>query len=177
MSYVHGLLEDSHQIIAFYYNPNIAPQSEYDKRLTELKRFSEMKEFPLFIGSFDAGEWTERVKRYRFCGEKSERCWECYRMRLEEAFKKAGELGVDAVTTSLSVSPHKDAAVINHIGKELEKFSGIEFLDADFKKGNGYKKSVELSRMYGFYRQNYCGCIYSKIERQKRNPAALKTNC
>lgn len=88
-------------------------------------------------------------------------------MRLEALYKKAGDLGVDAVATSLSVSPHKDAAMINRIGKELDRSNGIEFIAADFKKGGGYKRSVELSRAYDFYRQDYCGCIYSKIERDR----------
>jgi len=167
MSYVYELLADSYSVTVFYYNPNIAPHSEYDRRFAELERFADLKKFPLFVGSYDIGEWTERVKEYRFCGEKSQRCWGCYRMRLDESFKKAGELGIDAVTTSLSVSPHKDALMINRIGKELDKSNGIEFIAADFKKGGGYKKSVDLSRAYGFYRQEYCGCVYSRHERDK----------
>jgi predicted adenine nucleotide alpha hydrolase (AANH) superfamily ATPase len=166
-SYVYELLSVSYSASVFYYNPNIAPHSEYGRRLTELERFAELKKFRLVTGSYDQGEWTERVREYRFCGEKSERCAECYRMRLEALYRKAGELGVDAVTTTLSVSPHKDAGMINRIGKELDKSSGIEFIAADFKKGDGYKKSVDLSRAYGFYRQDYCGCVYSKIERDK----------
>ena len=168
MSYVHELLSPSYSITVFYYNPNIAPQPEYDKRLDELRRFASLKQFPLVVGAYDIGEWTERVRAYCEFGEGSERCWECYRIRLEGSFKRARELGIDAVTTSLSISPHKDADMINRIGKEQEHVQGIEFMTADFKKGGGYKKSLDLSRVYGFYRQNYCGCIYSKLERDRK---------
>ena len=118
---------------------------------------------------------SRRVKQYRFFGERSRRCWECYRMRLEESFKKAGELGIASVTTSLSISPHKDAAMINRIGKELEGQYGVRFIEGDFKKGDGYRKSAALSRIYGFYRQNYCGCIYSKLERDRDSAWSRKT--
>lgn len=157
---------------AFYFNPNIAPRDEYDKRLSELERFALLKRSSLEIGAYDAGDWSRRVSPYPFCGEKSERCGECYRVRLEEAFKKAAELGIDAVTTTLTVSPHKDSSMINRIGKELESSRGIEFIAGDFKKKDGYKRSVEISREYGLYRQNYCGCISSRMERGRRESAS-----
>lgn len=171
---MYELFGGSHAVTAFYYNPNIAPRPEYDKRLIELERFAALKRFSLAVGAYNKSAWSERVQPYRFCGEKSERCWECYRIRLEESFTKAGELGIDAVTTTLTVSPHKDAVMINRIGKELESSKGIEFIAGDFKKENGYKRSVELSRAYGFYRQNYCGCIYSKRERDNKGTGQLK---
>jgi predicted adenine nucleotide alpha hydrolase (AANH) superfamily ATPase len=158
-------------VTAFYFNPNIAPRQEYDKRLSELERFASLKRFSLEIGVYDAEGWCRRVSTYPFCGEKSERCGECYRVRLEEAFKKAAELGIDTVATTLTVSPHKDSSMINRIGKELESSRGIEFIAGDFKKKDGYKRSVEISRQYGLYRQNYCGCISSRIERVKRKTA------
>jgi predicted adenine nucleotide alpha hydrolase (AANH) superfamily ATPase len=163
---VYELFADNHDVTVFFYNPNIMPRPEYDRRLSELQRFSTLKGFPLLVGEYDVREWVRRVKRYRFFGERSRRCWECYRMRLEESFKKAAELGITAVTTTLSISPHKDAAMINQIGKELEG-NGVQFLEGDFKKGDGYRKSVALSKIHGFYRQNYCGCIYSKLERDR----------
>jgi predicted adenine nucleotide alpha hydrolase (AANH) superfamily ATPase len=165
VSYVHGLFADTHDVTVYFYNPNIAPRPEYDRRLAELERFAAAKNFPLVAGGYDAREWTLRVKQYRFLGERSPRCRECIRIRLEESFRKARELGIAAVTTSLSVSPHKDACMINGIGKELEAAWGVRFIEGDFKKADGYRKSVALSRVYGFYRQNYCGCVYSKLER------------
>lgn len=166
VSYVYELFAGSHDVTVFYYNPNIMPRPEYDRRLSELERFSSLKGFPLFVGEYNVSEWIGRVKHYRFLGERSRRCGECYRMRLEEAFTKAAELGISAVTTSLSISPHKDAAMINRIGRELEG-NGIRFIEGDFKKGDGYRTSVALSRINGFYRQNYCGCIYSRLERDR----------
>ncbi|OHD66503.1 MAG: hypothetical protein A2176_03750 [Spirochaetes bacterium RBG_13_51_14] len=164
---VYELFADSHDATVFYYNPNIAPKSEYTKRLAELERFAAQRGFPLLVGTYDAREWTLRVKKYRFLGERSQRCWECYRMRLEASFSRAKDLGIGAVTTSLSVSPHKDATMINRIGTELGSRYGIRFIEGDFKKGDGYRKSVAIARVQGFYRQNYCGCIYSKLERNR----------
>jgi epoxyqueuosine reductase len=166
VSHVYELFADTHYVSIYYYNPNIAPRPEYDRRLAELVRYAVYKGFALFVGDYDAREWEERVKAHRYLGERSPRCWECYRMRLEESFKKAGEMGIAAVTTSLSVSPHKDADMINSIGKELEAAYGIRFMEGDYKKNDGYRKSVELSKKHGFYRQDYCGCIYSKLERE-----------
>lgn len=174
VSYVYELFADGHDITVFYYNPNIMPRPEYDKRLSELERFSSLKGFFLIVGEYNVREWVRRVRKYRFSGERSQRCWECYRMRLEESFKKAAELGIAAVTTSLSISPHKDAAMINLIGKELERMHGIRFIEGDFKKEDGYRKSAVLSRVHGFYRQNYCGCIYSKLERDRGSAWSAK---
>lgn len=165
VSYVYELFADTHDVTVYFYNPNIAPRPEYDRRLAELERFAATRGFPLIVGSHDAREWTLRVKQYRFLGERSGRCRECIRMRLEEAFRKAAESGIASVATSLTVSPHKDAAMINGIGRELEGRFGVRFIAGDFKKADGYRRSVELSRVYGFYRQNYCGCVYSKLER------------
>lgn len=168
MGYVFEALGDYFRITSFFYNPNIAPAPEYLKRLAELKGFSRLKDFELVEGDYDLKAWTARVKPYRSLGERSQRCRECYRYRLEETFRLAARRGVGIVTTTLSVSPYKDASMINGIGKELEKQYQIEFLEADFKKQDGYRKSMELSRVYGFYRQNYCGCAYSRMEREKK---------
>lgn len=167
LAYVYELLNDGYNIKVFYFNPNIYPTDEYNIRLEELKRFSEMKGFSLLIGVYNNEMWHDRIEPLKYLGEKSERCWECYSIRLEETFRKAMDLKVDNVATTLSISPLKDAVMINEIGKELERKYGIEFITADFKKKDGYKRSVELSNEYGFYRQNYCGCSYSKLEREK----------
>ncbi len=160
---------------AFYYNPNISPESEYRKRLEELEAYSAGIGLKVLVGSYDIRSWTARVKEYRFMGERSPRCRECISMRLEKTFETAAEQGMGRVAATLSISPHKDANMINSIGKELEGRFGIEFFRADFKKNNGYRKSVEISRERGFYRQNYCGCIYSKMERNRDSLWMRKT--
>jgi predicted adenine nucleotide alpha hydrolase (AANH) superfamily ATPase len=162
---VYELFADTHDVTVYFYNPNIAPRSEYDRRRAELERFAAVRGFRLVTGGHDAREWTLRVKQYRFLGERSPRCSECIRMRLEESFRMAAEMGIAAVATTLTVSPHKDAAMINGIGREMEARWGVRFIEGDFKKADGFRASVELSRAYGFYRQNYCGCVYSKLER------------
>jgi epoxyqueuosine reductase len=176
IAYVNELLSQNFQVTAFYYNPNISPESEYRKRLAELERFSENKDLKLLTGDYDIRSWTSRVKEFRFLGEKSLRCRECISMRLEKSFEVAAERGMNSVASTLSISPHKDADMINSIGKELEERFGVEFLPADFKKNNGYRKSVEISREMGFYRQNYCGCIYSKMERNRDSLWMRKTS-
>ena len=168
-SYTYEVLKDSFHVVPYYYNPNISPEREYRKRLSELENFTRQLNLDLHIGNYDIRRWTERIKPFRFLGERSERCWNCYQFRLEGSFQFALKNGFEIVTTVLSISPHKDASVINRIGKELEMKYNVEFLEADFKKNNGFKKSVELSRRYGFYRQSYCGCIYSKMERDKNS--------
>jgi len=165
--HVYEILSDEYDISAYYYNPNIAPEKEYTARLDELKRFADAKGFTVICGTFKNMEWTEKISELSLLGEKSERCWMCYRIRMEETFKMAVDLEFDVVATALSISPHKNASVINSIGRELEAKYDVEFLEADFKKKDGFKKSVMLSKKYAFYRQDYCGCIYSKMERDR----------
>lgn len=166
-AYVCDLLKDSFDVTLYFYNPNIAPRAEYEIRLDELRRFSAGRALPLVEGERRARDWTAAVKQYRFMGERSERCRSCIRFRLEGAFAHAKEHGHGVVATTLSISPHKDAGMINETGKELDLRYGIEFLPADFKKDGGFRRSVEISRAFGFYRQHYCGCMYSKLERDK----------
>ncbi len=166
MSHVYELLCVDYGITAFFFNPNIQPEGEYLKRLHELERFSAMKGFDLVAENSGGDEWNALVRPLRYHGERSERCWICYRFRLEALFRKALELGSGSVATTLSISPHKDAAMINRIGLELQDKYGVYFLAADFKKNGGYLRSVELSKEYGFYRQDYCGCAYSRMERE-----------
>lgn len=159
-------MKHSYDVTSYFYNPNVSPRAEYEKRLSELKHYTERIGVQLIIGSYDIREWTRLVKPFRFLGERSERCWNCYHFRLEKTFIRAVDEEYDIVATVLSISPHKDAYRINKSGKELERKYGIPFLTADFKKKDGFKKSVELSKKLGFYRQNYCGCIYSQRERE-----------
>lgn len=171
--YVYELLYNSYNIVPFYYNPNISPQSEYLRRCKELEVFFSIKGLILQKGVYDINNWITDIKQYRFEGERSERCWKCYRIRLEGSFEFARKNNIEMVTSTLSISPHKDAIMINKIGKELEQKYQVEFLVANFKKRDGYRKSVELSKVYGFYRQDYCGCVYSKKEKY-RNPRRNK---
>lgn len=171
-SYVLEYLTEYFDISVFYYNPNISPYPEYEKRISELKRL--MREMPLsgktdFIdGKYDPESFIAVADGLEQLPEGGERCFRCYRLRMEEAAKTALEQGFDYFTTTLSISPHKNAEKINEIGQELEQKYGIRYLYADFKKRDGYKRSIQLSHEYGLYRQNYCGCIYSKAAAEKQ---------
>ncbi len=142
----------------YYYNPNIHPRDEYVLRLEELKRYCEKKAIPVIEAEYDAPEWFKLVKGLEHEPEKGNRCEVCFTMRLKKAADYARENGFEYFGTSLTISPHKDAVLINKIGREMSK----DFYEADWKKNEGFKKACELSRLEGFYRQNYCGCIYSK---------------
>lgn len=155
-------------IIDFYYNPNISPKEEHDKRAKELERLINAYEdeygysIKFVEGIYEPEKFYEMAKGLESVEEGGERCFKCYRLRMEEAAKNAKEAGADYFTTTLSISPLKNAAKINEIGEELEKIYGVKHLPSDFKKREGYKQSVELSAKYELYRQNYCGCVYSK---------------
>ena len=167
LTHVHSVLVSQYNIHIFYYNPNISPLSEYKRRLYEVEQFSHLHSIPVTIGHYNQREWFNAVKPYRFYGELSPRCHACYAFRLEETFKRAREQNFDAVCTTLTVSPYKDAEKINEIGKTLSKVYNITYIPSDFKLDGGYQHSIELSKQYGMYRQKYCGCIYSKLERKK----------
>ena len=171
-SYVIEYLSEFFDITLLYFNPNISPESEYEKRIGEVERL--LREMPLksevrlLKGRYCPDEFFKMAKGLEELPEGGERCFKCYRQRLEEAAKTAKEGGFDYFTTTLSISPHKNAEKLNQIGEELEKEYGVKYLYGDFKKRNGYKRSIELSRIYGLYRQNYCGCVYSRREAEKR---------
>lgn len=165
-SYVLKFLSEYFQITLLYYNPNIFPEEEYVKRVREQERL--INEMPVknpvtFIeGRYEPKEFFDRVRGLENEPEGGLRCMECYKLRMREAAEYAREGGFDYFTTTLSISPLKNAQKINEIGEALEQEYGIKHLPSDFKKKNGYKQSVELSAEYGLYRQNFCGCIYSK---------------
>ena len=171
-SYVLEYLSEYFQITVFYYNPNISPEEEFKKRVSEQKRL--ISEMPLkrkvkFIeGNYDSERFFEIAKGLEDSKEGGERCFKCYRLRLTETAKAAKNGGFDYFTTTLSISPLKNAQKLNEIGKEVSDIYGVPYLFSDFKKKNGYKRSCELSEIYGLYRQNYCGCVYSKTEAQSR---------
>lgn len=178
-SYVLEYLNKYFDITVFFYNPNITESSEYEKREIEIRRLiSELPsetDIKYLKGSYDPERFFEIAKGLENMNEGGERCFKCYRLRLEESAKAASDGNFDYFTTTLSISPHKNAEALNNIGKELAEKYHINYLYSDFKKKNGYKRSCELSAIYGLYRQDYCGCIYSKAEalrRKKENTAS-----
>lgn len=158
-------------ITVFYYNPNIFPEAEFLHRIDEQKRLIEQLPVKNKISFVERGWHPDRfydaVKGLEHIREGGKRCFACYRLRLEESAKLAAELGYDYFTTTLSISPYKNAPKLNEIGEELAEKYGVKHLPSDFKKKNGYKRSVELSAEYGLYRQDYCGCVFSKKEREE----------
>ncbi len=154
------------KITILYYNPNITDKEEYDKRLEEIHKFIEKFEtkykIDIIDGRYDKNEFFEMAQGLENEPEKGKRCYKCYNLRLEETAKIAKEKNFDYFTTTLSLSPYKNSNWINEIGENLKDKYQVEYLYSDFKKKNGYKRSIELSKEYNLYRQNYCGCIYSK---------------
>ena len=171
-SYVLEYLSCRFRITVFYYNPNIAPEEEYRKRVEEQKRLiREMcRGYPVSFeeGVYDAERFYEMAKGLEDVPEGGERCCRCYERRLREAAKTAQRLGMDYFTTTLSISPLKNADKLNETGLALAREFQVDYLVSDFKKKDGYKRSIELSQEYGLYRQNYCGCVYSQTEARRR---------
>lgn len=169
-SYVLEYLSNHFQITIFYYNPNISEEKEYRKRVEEQKRLiSELPvKYPIAFleGKYDKESFETAIKGLEHLGERSKRCYACYYLRLSEAARVAKEKGMDYFTTTLSVSPHKNANWLNEIGEQMEQEYGVPYLYSDFKKRNGYKRSIELSEQYHLYRQDFCGCKYSKAEKE-----------
>ena len=169
-SYCIEYLRNYFDITILYYNPNISPVEEYSKRLEEVKRFVNSFEpsIKLLECNYDGDKFDDMAKGLEDIPEGGSRCYKCYKLRLEETARIAKENNFDYFGTTLSISPYKNAAWLNEIGKSLEDKYNISYLYADFKKKNGYKRSIELSNEYNLYRQDYCGCIYSKFARDKR---------
>lgn len=170
-SYVLEYLSDYFEITVFYYNPNIFPESEYTKRILEqqmlIQDMRAKHPISFLAGSYDRERFFEMAAGLEHLREGGERCFKCYELRLEEAAKIAVEGEFDYFTTTLSISPMKNAEKLNVIGTEIGKKYGVSYLQSDFKKKNGYKRSIELSNEYGLYRQDYCGCEFSYRDRQK----------
>lgn len=193
-SYVLKYLRQFFKITVFYYNPNISEQEEYRKRVEEQKKLIEiynaqlvadatltqatgdvqadapMKAYPIDIveGDYEPERFFDVARDYKDCPEGGERCFLCYELRLRKTAEKALAGGFDYFGTTLTISPLKNAAKLNEIGEELEKELGVKWLPSDFKKKEGYKQSIELSAEYGLYRQDYCGCVYSKLDREQQ---------
>ena len=172
-SYVLEYLSNYFKITIFYYNPNITEKEEYHKRVEEEKRLLQDMNFKYpvhFIeGKYDPESFFKMAEGKEDLQERGERCYDCYHLRLKETAKVAKEQGFDYFGTTLSVSPHKNSNWLNEIGKELSEEVKVPYLYSDFKKKEGYKRSIELSKQYHLYRQNYCGCIYSKRQSEQEN--------
>ena len=166
--YVISHLAERFDVTAYFYNPNVQPEAEYRLRLDEIRLICARLGAKLIEGDYRTLRWWKEVWVYRELPERSERCWTCYRHRLEVAARKAAELGIPLFTTTLSVSPHKDYERIAAIGAEVGRRCGVEFLAEDFKKRDGFKLSVEIGRRHGLTRQEYCGCLMSLEESRER---------
>ncbi len=170
-SYVLEYLSQYFEITIYYYNPNIYPEEEYIRRVEEQQRLiHEMmlsSKVQFLQGEFIPDTFYQAVKGMEQEPEGGERCFVCYEMRLKESAILASKLGFDYFTTTLSISPHKNAVKLNEIGMKYAKEYGVAYLPSDFKKKNGYKRSIELSKDYNLYRQDYCGCVYSFQKRMQ----------
>ena len=179
-SYCLEYLAKHFRITLLYYNPNISPREEFDKRTAELRRLVE--ELPMkypaevVVPEYRPGEFYSAVKGLEDMPEGGERCFVCYEMRLREAAEMAKQLKLDYFTTTLSISPLKNAEKLNEIGERLAAEYGIPYLNSDFKKRGGYQRYIELSHEYGLYRQDYCGCVFSRRERDARVAAQENGN-
>lgn len=171
-SYVLEYLSKYFRITTFYYNPNIFPQEEYAHRVAELKRF--VSEFPtkypveFLEGAYEPERYYEAVRGLEHEREGGARCRKCFELRLGEAARMAKSLNFDYFTTTLSISPMKNAAVLNEVGEAMAEKYGVRHLPANFKRKGGFLRSTELSKEYGLYRQDFCGCVFSKEERDRR---------
>ena len=165
-SYTLEYLSNYFDITVYYFNPNISPKEEFDKRFAEQKRLIDSlpakNPIKLVLGEYNYDDFLQIARGYENVAEGGERCFRCYRMRLESTARIAKEQGFDYFCTTLSISPLKNSQKINQIGYEVAQKYGIKWLPSDFKKREGYKRSIELSRKYNLYRQSFCGCIFSK---------------
>ena len=167
-THVIKLLSNYFDITIFYSNDNIYPKSEYDKRLDEIIRFTSdiSDSIKVIYDEYNDKDYYDAINGHELDGERSIRCYKCYNLRMEKTAKKAKELGYEYFSTTLSISPHKNSDWINEIGYNLEEKYNVKYLYSNFKKEEGYKESIEMSKEYNLYRQDYCGCEYSLKERK-----------
>ena len=159
---VIDVLKNLYDLTIFYSNSNIFPQEEYKKRLHEQKRYAKIVGIEVVDDVYDEDEYLNFVKGLEEEKEGGLRCRACFEFRLKKTAKYARENGFDVFSTTLTVSPHKNSKVVNEVGRKIAKEENIEFFEGDFKKQDGYKKSIEFSKKYNLYRQNYCGCRFSR---------------
>lgn len=175
-SYVLEYLTRFFHVTLYYYNPNITPDAEYQKRVEEVRRllaeagYEARGQVTLLEGVYDPERFFAMAKGMEDLPERGERCYHCYALRMEEAAREAARLHADYFTTTLSISPHKNAQWINEIGERLAETYGVRHLPSDFKKKGGYLRSIALSEQYHLYRQNYCGCVFSKRAAGQETP-------
>ena len=162
---VEGLI-DEYDVTVYYYNPNIYPRAEFDKRAGEQLKYLDIMHLPCVVGEYDDKAYYDAVKGLESEPEGGKRCAKCFELRLRATAKYAKEHGFDVFTTTMSVSPHKDFELLNEIGKRVSDEIGVDYLWANFKKKDGYLKSIRNSQKYNLYRQDYCGCVYSLNGRQ-----------
>ncbi len=167
-TYVVRTLREHFDVVGYFCNPNIHPEAEYALRLREMKRYAENIGLRMIVAEYEVDRWYEAISGTEQEPEGGKRCAICYRFRLERTARFAQEQGIPNFASTLTVSPHKKAAVINPIGRALAEQTGAAFYEADFKKRDGFKISCRMSREAGLYRQDYCGCIFSKQERERR---------
>ena len=171
-SYCMEFLRNYFDVTVFFYNPNITEEAEYRKRVLEEKRLIgeynklEGRKIEIMEGEYKPSDFFEAVRGLEDCREGGERCRKCFELRLSETARVARDNGFDFFTTTLTISPLKNADVLNEVGEAAGEAVGIAFLPSDFKKKEGYKRSIELSKEYGLYRQDYCGCSFSKAQRE-----------
>lgn len=166
---IEALRSDGWEVGGYFYNPNIFPVAEYTEREAEAARYCMENGVELITGEYDADEWEERVGPLAHLGEGSKRCTECFAMRFERCARAASGNGYNAFTTTLSISPHKNSRDIFRMGEKAADDAGIPFMKYDFKKKDGFRRSVILSREHRLYRQDYCGCRYSLEEKTERD--------
>lgn len=155
---VERLVSEGHQVLGFFHNPNIHPLDEYNRRLEVVRKVARELDFPLVEAPYTPEEWLRETEALAGEPEGGERCELCYRLRLKPTYLYMEENGWDAFTTTLTISPHKSAEVVNRVGWEI---GDDRFLARDFKKKEGYRRTMKLAKKWGLYRQNYCGCKYS----------------
>ena len=155
---VERLSREGHQVLGFFYNPNIHPEEEYQRRLEVARRVSREAGFPLEVAPYTPQEWSKEAGPLGNEPEGGRRCEACFRLRLKKTHLYMEDCGWDAFTTTLTISPHKSADLINRVGREV---GGERFLDRDFKKKEGFSRAIELAKKWDLYRQDYCGCVYS----------------
>ena len=161
---VERLTTEGHQVVGFFYNPNIQPVQEYERRLEAVYIVAKELSFPLEVAPYTPAKWFKETNSLRHEPEGGRRCQVCFRLRLKKTYLYMIDSGRDAFTTTLTISSHKSAEVIGKIGQEI---GGDKFLARDFKKKDGPKRAAQLANQWGLYRQNYCGCVYSMRQRSK----------
>jgi predicted adenine nucleotide alpha hydrolase (AANH) superfamily ATPase len=162
---IEKLKSNGYSVVGFFYNPNIHPHKEYLHRKNETEKIAKLYDIKIIEGNYELNRWKDSCDQFRQEKEGGKRCTLCFKLRLEKTYQLTQENNFDYFTSTLTISPHKNSQKIFQIG---EKIGGDQFLKIDFKKKNGFKKAIEISKKLDLYRQNYCGCIYSLLDREKK---------